>query len=106
MKSSATADAPGTSGSEAMEPTVEATEHMKSELRLNAAMKEVRQREQNAHDMLADTLRMAADRFADIADIIDEKGPYADAHFLRASAERCRAAIDVAKEIFEKPLTL
>lgn len=38
-------------------------------------------------------LDFAAARFEDIASIIQEKGPYADMGFLRASARRCRSTI-------------
>lgn len=45
-------------------------------------------------DVLNDALQMAAGRFEDLALIIEGGGTYDNAGFFRASADRCRAALD------------
>ena len=42
---------------------------------------------------MRDALRVAADRFEDLGDIIKEEGKYENAGFMYASARRCREAL-------------
>lgn len=45
-------------------------------------------------ERLRKAVEMAAGRFSDLADIIEQQGPYRDAGFCRATARRLRAALD------------
>lgn len=45
-------------------------------------------------ERLERAVKDAASRLSDIAEIIDEKGLYADAGFCRATARRLQAALD------------
>lgn len=79
-------------------------EHIRINLRMEQAMRDIRHRTDDAYTQLREALESAVSRFSDLADLIDEKGAYKDAGFLRASAERYRAAIDVADETLRRPI--
>lgn len=71
-------------------------ESLRASIQMDLAGKAMAQADGNIRDMLLGHLAEAASRFRDLADIIDKSGPYADAGFLRASADRCQAAVEVA----------
>lgn len=47
---------------------------------------------------LEDALRMSAERWEDLGDVIKEEGEYANAGFCHASARRCRETLSPKSE--------